>query len=221
MSSTETDEQNNEQRHNGEDNTKSVEYLLTVIVENRERRCKEIRDSAHAEAKKLLKQTYADARGRVHERFYNLREKFTERVSAAQARNQTLIRQHHHQADKEILQTAWPMLGEALLARWADSESRSKWIDAAIHNALSIFLKQCWRVEHPADFSKKEQDSLRQRFKALHGEIPELGANAGIEAGIRIFVDETVLDATIDGLLQQKSTIESQLIAGIKRGGQL
>ena len=49
------------------------------------------------------------------------------------------------------------------------------------------------------------------------GGKPELAACDDIEAGVRIRLDGTVIDATLAGLMKQKHAIEARMIARIKR----
>ena len=108
----------------GSEKLNTLEYLLGVVVENREQRCAEVRESARIRASESIKQAHTSVRIRVHHHIVMLREKYRERVSAAYARNQTLIRQHRQVADKECLEAAWPILIDALKALWNNPVSR-------------------------------------------------------------------------------------------------
>jgi len=197
-------------------NKETLEYLLGIVVENQEQRCSEIRDSARSQANEMLKQAHTRVRSRVHHHIVMLREKYLQRISAAQSRNQTLIRQQRQLADKEVLDTAWPLLREALRALWNDSASRDRWLDAAITSASSSFLQDDWQIEHPFDFNVEDQQRLKHYLANIDNRSAELSASDDIEAGIRILVNGTVMDATIEGLLQQKRVLEARLIARMK-----
>ena len=54
--------------------------------------------------------------------------------------------------------------------------------------------------------------------RITEGSDPALSGCDDIEAGIRIIIDGTVVDATLTGLLNQKTSIEARLIARIKQG---
>jgi hypothetical protein len=198
-------------------NTQTLEYLLGVVVENREQRCAEVGESARIRASESIKQAHSSVRSRVHHHIVMLREKYRDRVSAAYARNQTLIRQHRQLADKECLEAAWPILMDALKAMWNNPVSRYQWLAAAIERASSTLLKDDWCIEHPVSFSEEEQKRLQHDFVNTDGKTAELKACDDIEAGIRIVVDGTVIDATLHGLLQQRTKIEAMLISRIKQ----
>jgi hypothetical protein len=197
--------------------SKTLEYLLSVIVENREQRCAEVREQARLHNNEVLKQAHTRVRERVHHHILMLREKYQERISAAQARNQTLIRQQHQLADKEFLETAWPILREALAALWRDPASRTRWMDNAISCASSIFLQQNWCIEHPVDLNDEEKKHLKYDCTDIDISTPELAVSEDIEAGIRIIAGATVFDATLEGLLKQRTAIEAILISRIKQ----
>lgn len=193
----------------------TLEHLLGVVVENREKRCQELRDKANQQAADIVSQAYRKVRGRLHRHVNELREKYRLRVASATARNQTLLRQQHHKEERALLDVAWPMLHTALLAMWESPESRYRWIEAAVGSAESRLRHTGWRIEHPRNFS--EDDGRRVQQMLAPGRQPELKACDDIEAGVRIVLDGTVVDATLVGLLKRKSAIEAIMIARINR----
>lgn len=198
-------------------NTDTMEYLLGVVFESREKRCAEIRERAQIQANDIIKQAYTRVRGRVHRHVMILREKHINRISAAHARNQTLIRQRRQATDKEILDSVWPMLRESLKGLWSNSETRSEWLGAAIMRASSTLLEHDWLIEHPVDLNVEEQERLKHFLIDDVDKTPGLRVSNDIEAGIRIIVNGTVIDASLEGLLQQKAVIGAMLIARIKQ----
>ena len=204
---------------NDKQDTETLEQLLGVVSENRDRRCVEVSESTRLHAKDILKQAHIRVRARLRRHVSMLREKYRVGISAAKARKETLIRQQQQKADKACLDAAWPILREALRELWKDPESRNSWIDAAIDSASSTLLEYNWRVEYPVDFTDQESKLLKQMFTDRLEKAPGLAASDDIEAGIRIISHGTVLDATLEGLLQQKQTIEASLISRIKQDG--
>ena len=198
--------------------TDTLEHLLGVVVENREQRCKQVREKANQQASEIIKLSYSRGRVRMHHHVDALREKYRLRVSSAIARNQTLLRQQHQKQERAILDIAWPLLREAMLAQWKDSDSRRMWLDAAIESASSKLRQHGWHIEHSLDLSDEEINRLAQTFTHGKGKRSKMSACDDIEAGIRISSDGTVIDATVDGLLKQKTSIEAKLIARIKQG---
>ncbi len=194
----------------------TLEHLLGVVVENREKRCQQVRDQAHQQAAEIIAQAYKRSRGRLHRHIVALREKSRDRVASARARNQTLLRQQHHKEERAILDVAWPMLRSTMQALWETPETRYRWIEAAVANAEQLLIQGGWHIEHPADFDREDRDRLEQMLDPDTN--PGFSTSDDIEAGIRITVNGTVIDATLAGLLKQKIAIEARMIARIKHG---
>lgn len=207
MNSSETDKSN----------TETLEYLLGIVVENRDRRCTEIRKAARIQAKDIIKQAHTRVRARLHHHVTMLREKYIDRTSAAQARKQTLIRQQQQLANRDILNAAWPVLCESLRVLWNAPVTKQQWLEAAVSIASAKLLGRGWRIEHPADFGAEEQARLKHYLINIGEKTAELSIADDIEAGIRIIANETVIDATLEGILQQRSVIEAMIIARIKQ----
>jgi len=209
MSSSETDV---------EHDADTVEHLLGIVVENREKRCEELRESAYQEAREIIKQAHARSRARLRRHIDALREKYRVRVSSAHAHNQTLLRQQHQKTDRAILDIAWPLLREAMLALWKDPDSRRKWLNAAMASATARLREHDSRIEHPLIMSEEELTWIKQHFHQNTGKNPDLVGCDNLEAGIRIISDGTVIDASLEGLLKQKTSIEATMIARVKQG---
>jgi hypothetical protein len=197
--------------------TDTLEHLLGVVVENREKRCLELRENARQQASEIIRRAHSKGRVRMHYHIEALREKYRVRVTAATARNQTLLRRQHQKEDRAILDIAWPLLREAILALWNDPVTRRRWLDAAIASASTELREHDWRIEHPPGMGE-DIKKIEQSFSRVKDKGPELSASDDIEAGIRIIAGGTVVDATLEGLLQQRAAIEARIIARIKQG---
>ena len=104
-----------------------------------------------------------------------------------------------------------------MLALWKDTGSRRDWLHAAIQSASSRLREKEWHIEHPLDMSEEEKKSIKHAVVHNKAKGFKLVACDDIEAGIRIIRNGTVIDATLDGLLKQKNTIEATMIARIKQ----
>ena len=198
-------------------NTETLEHLLGIVADNRDKRCAEVRERTLIQAQKILSQAHSRVRARLRRHISALREKYRVSLSAAQARNQTLIRQRQQKEDKACLDAAWPLLEDALLALWKEPESKAAWIDRAVSNASDTLLEHDWHIECPKDFTEQESALLLKVITDRRGKADKLAACDDIKAGIRISSNGTVVDATIEGLLQRRSRIEAALLARIKQ----
>ena len=207
MSASDTDKQ---------PHTETVEHLLGIVVENREKRCAQVRDHARQQAEAIVQQAHGKSRARMRRHVTALREKQRQRVSSATARNQTLLRQQQQKADRAVIDMAWPLLRDAVQALWDDTASRQRWLDLVMSSTTSRLLQQDICIEHPGDISEQELGRLKQQLDDA-GRQYVFVASDDITAGIRILAHGTVMDATLDGLLKQRSSIEALLIARIKQ----
>jgi hypothetical protein len=196
----------------------TLEHLLGVVVENRKKRCQQVREKAQQQAAEVTRQAHARSRARMHRHVDELREKYRLRISSANARNQTLLRQQHQKEDRAMLDVAWPMLREAMTALWNEPDSRSDWLQAALADASSRLRDHGWRIEHPPGLSDEDQKLITHQLSHSKFKHPKLVAVDDIEAGIRIRTKGTVVDATLEGLLSQRKAIEAVMLARIKQG---
>lgn len=200
-----------------EDN-ETIEHLLGVVVENREKRCQQVREKAQQQAREITRQAHARSRARMHRHVNELREKYRVRLTSATARNQTLLRQQHQKEDRAMLDVTWPLLREAMTALWNDPESRREWLQAAIADASTRLREQGWHIEHPHNLTEEDEKLITHMLSHGKSKHPKLAAADDIEAGIRIRIKGTVVDATLEGLLCQRKAIEAVMLARIKQG---
>lgn len=196
----------------------TLEHLLGVVVENREKRCQQVREKARQQARDITRQAHARTRARMHHHVNELREKYRLRITSANARNQTLLRQQHQKEDRAMLDVAWPLLREAMTALWNKPESRREWLLAAIADASSRLREHGWHIEHPRKLSEEDEKLITHMLSGSKSKHPKLVAVDDIEAGIRIKIKGTVVDATLEGLLSQRKAIEAVMLARIKQG---
>ena len=202
---------------NMQQDKETIEHLLGVVVENREKRCQQIREKAQQQAREITRQAHARSRARMHSHVNELREKYRARIASANARNQTLLRQQHQKEDRAMLDVAWPQLREAMMLLWNDHESRRDWLQAAVASASSRLRDHGWHIEHPRDLNEEDEKLITHMLPHGKTKHPKLEVADDIEAGVRIIVKGTVIDATLDGLLKQKNAIEALMLARIKR----
>lgn len=200
-----------------EETRETLEHLLGVVTESRERRCADIREQANQQAKDIIRQAYAQGRNRLHQHVRVLREKYQARSDSANARKQTLLRQQQHNNDKAVIDHAWPVVRLAILILWDEPESRKQWLAVAVETALSILLGHEWLIEHAQGLDKKEIKMIYDDLVPGHDYKYRLVAVNDISAGIRISAEGTVVDVTLEGLLSQKHEIEADLLARIKK----
>ncbi len=196
----------------------TLEHLLGVVVENREKRCQQVREKAQQQAREITRQAHARSRARMHRHVNELREKYRARIASANARNQTLLRQQHQKEDRALLDVAWPLLREAMIALWKEPDSRRDWLQAAVQSAGSRLRDNGWHIEHPRNLTEEDVKLITHMLPHGKSKHTKLVATDTFDIGIRIAIEGTVVDATLDGLLKQKNAIEALILARIKQG---
>jgi hypothetical protein len=192
--------------------------LLTEISRETDEESRALLDTAEEEARAIVARAHADARRRVHEANVALRRKARHRMVLAEAQVAAAERARIHRGAAEKLRAAWPLLEEALAARWQDTEMRKSWTDSIARLAVERLRPGAWTVEHPADWSEAEQQTFRRAIAESGAEV-SFASNRDIAQGLRVRSENAVLDATPSGLLADRNTVEAELLAEIERGG--
>lgn len=187
---------------------KQSRALLDLIEADRARQCAQILDAAHAQADAQRAQAHADARARMRQTFAEQRLRRRERIAAVQAQLATRRRLHAQQRNAALLRLAWQQLPEALLALWREPASRAAWLAHAAGFARARLPGGAWRVVHAADGSPLPSHVPGARW----GAAAQFNADPAIRAGLRIEIDGNVVDATLGGLLADRSEIEARLL---------
>jgi hypothetical protein len=190
------------------------EGLLREIEQQAKDECRAVFEAAERESQVLVTQAYKNARRRTKEAIAELRREGDRRLARARAQAETEERQRFQQAAAEAIRQAWPLLAEALVARWSDPAARLAWIGSAARQARERMHGDGWHIEHPADLNADEQGHFRQALGVADDAVT-FTLNRDIAAGIRIRATQAMLDASIQGLLADAHTIEALLLAEI------
>jgi hypothetical protein len=175
--------------------------------------------TAQHDARAIMAQARAAARGQVHAAIEQLRAEGVRRLTRAEAQLDTESRTRAQQQAAQAVRDALPLLREALAQRWREPASRRQWAEAAARLCCDRLRRGAWRIEHPHDWSEQE----RQQFVAALGNGDSLDlsfqAAGDIAAGLRVSADQAVLDATPQGLLADRTTVAALLLDEIGAAG--
>jgi F0F1-type ATP synthase membrane subunit b/b' len=171
---------------------------------------------AQRDARAIMAQARAAARLQVHAAIQELREEGARRLTRAEAQLDTELRARAQHQAAQAVRDAVPLLREALSARWRDRDSRKLWTEAVALSCTNRLPPGAWCIEHPRDWNEPEQKqfitavgkSVQARFEAADH----------IAAGLRVSVDQALLDATPHGLLADSTTIAALLLDEIGAG---
>ena len=171
----------------------------------------------------VVAQAHAAARRQMHTAIEELRREGVRRLSRAKAQVETGQRERAQQQAAAAVREAWPLLRDALAARWSDPRHRLAWVSAVALECRTRLRPAAWVVEHPADWNAREhQDFLgvlgKRNVGTRDGGEITFKAEKDVTAGLRIRADQATLDATPQGLLADQSTIIALLLAEIGQG---
>jgi F0F1-type ATP synthase membrane subunit b/b' len=193
--------------------------LLTLVEQARDQRCSELLEAARAQAQRLVKQAWQNARAGLHREVEQARGQFRRQRAIEQAAQDADRRRAQQTADRQLLDAAWQQLHAVLGRRWHTTASRRVWIDALIEQASARLVERQWRIEHPADWPEPERLALEQQLAGGPGPAPVFVADPALLAGLRIRAGDTVVDGSSEGLLRDRRRIESRLLAVVRGMG--
>ncbi len=189
--------------------------LLDLIEAERARQCGQILGSANAKAAALRDQARADALARLRQAFAEQRQRRRERIAAAQAMLSTQRRLHEQQHTSALLRLAWAQLQDELLALWREPASRAAWAGRALAFARARLPSGAWRIAHAPDWPSTEQRSIAEAA----GGAMLFQAEEAIRAGLKVEAAGNVVDATLDGLLAERTEFEARLLHELEDRG--
>jgi len=193
-----------------------VEALIERIAANRDRQCAQLRSSAEAQTRALLRSARKDALADVRAAIARERKQSEQALQQAVAAATLEARQRTQAAMRTLLTVMWGKIEAALEARWDDAAQRRVWLEAAVHQADRLLSERSWRIEHGAGWPVEELGALTTVGSAdWRGPAPkvELACDPGVRAGIRIRTAGACLDATAAGLLASRTDVESAFLA--------
>ena len=183
--------------------------MLATIEDFRRTRCHDLAAAARREARALRHEAHLAARAKVRTALEEERARLEREIAGRRARLQTERRLAEQRGVSALLAEAWPRLRAALEAAWAAPDSRLRW--AAHHLALAgrLLPAEHWRIRHAPGLDAAERSRLAQPLKV--GSIEWIEEPA-VRAGLAIEADRNLLDATLEGLLADRSALESRLL---------
>ena len=187
--------------------------LLELVDAYREAECRTLMDAARREAAELIGRTYQAERARLHQRLLTERTGARERIQAARAEKDTRERAGGERASARILAIAWPRIETVLASRWRDPAGRQTWVQGGLEQARRLLPKGVWTLRHAPDWPETEWQALGTLLAAELGIEPRFVADGSISAGLAIEGAGALLDASLEGLLKDRTRIEARLLA--------
>lgn len=193
--------------------------LLKLVEDYREQECRRILGAAQQDAEQLLRKTYRRERAQFHKRVAAERSRAQALIQAARAERATRARWLSERTSLDLLESAWPLLRERLLARWRVPEQRQRWASCYLHRALDLLPRSRWTVRHAPEWREPERQSVATELTEHLGQSPRFQSEGRIQAGLIVESGGAVLDASLEGLLQDRAHLESRLLALFRTSG--
>ncbi len=187
--------------------------MLKLVADYREQECRRILDAARREAAELTRQTFRKERARLHAHVVAERSRARSLIQAARAEQATQERWSNERTSLELLESAWPLLRERLLARWQVPGQRQRWADSYLRQAVELLPPARWMVRHAPEWREKERREIAEQLAERLGHRPRFQSEGGLEAGLVVESGGAVLDASLQGLLRDRARLESRLLA--------
>jgi vacuolar-type H+-ATPase subunit E/Vma4 len=189
-----------------------TQALLAVVDEYRRRRCAELLGPADAQARAIVREALTEARRRVRTAIAEERQRVAAEVAAAEARLATERRLAAQRRATRMLALAWDRLRGELLRRWRDPDARARWVRSHLARAVQALPAIAWTIRCAPDWPASERDIALNELAAHGLRDVRIEPDATIAAGFRVQAGHNVLDATLEGLLADRTAIEGQLL---------
>lgn len=187
--------------------------LLKLVSDYREQECRRILDAAGKEAHEITKQAFRKERARLHDRVVAERSRARSLIQSARAEHATQERWTSERRSLDLLELAWPLLRERLLASWRVPGQRRRWVARYLHQAIDLLPPSHWTVLHAPEWREEERQDIAAELAERLGHAPRFQSEGGLEAGLIIESGGAVLDASLQGLVRDRSGLESRLLA--------
>ena len=96
---------------------------------------------------------------------------------------------------------------------WQQPKQRQEWVSKIVLNAIKMVPGKDWLVEHPQDWGKGEQKQLRSQVNDEYTGQLKFANVTEITAGIRIVTVGAIIDGSLQGLMADRTGIESIFLA--------
>ncbi len=191
-----------------------MQHMLEVIDEYRQHESKIILAEAKTQVSDVVNKAYADTRQRLRQSILQERIRIREAITSAQAQLDTRTRQQQQKKDQSSLTKAWTLLQQQLTQSWQHAETQEQWLTMALNQATKVLPHAAWVIHHSPSWSPKE-NNFAQQVEQQTRYTPVFRTDENINAGLRISYESACVDATLDGLLHDRSRIESMLLINI------
>jgi hypothetical protein len=191
--------------------------LLKLVESYRAKECREAIERASDEAREILRRAWRRERDHLHASVEGERARARSLIQAARAERSTRERSSGDRRNTRLLALAWPLLEARLQANWRDQRRREIWVSQALAAAWETLPVGSWVVRHAPDWEAPERAppcvALAERLAGRGSPAPGFSADPQLTAGLVVESGAARLDASLEGLLQDRAQLEARLLA--------
>lgn len=186
--------------------------LLKIAEDYRADHCQAMLAKASEDSRSIIKAAHVAARRDLRIMLSPERERLAAEIAAAEAKLVTQRRLRDQRRVAGILRQAWPRLAQALRERWETPSGRASWVVHHLSIALMALPAKGWAIQHPENWPATEREQASQWLQTHGMAGARFEADVGLLAGLRVVCGLNVLDASLDGLLADRTLIEGRLL---------
>jgi vacuolar-type H+-ATPase subunit H len=190
-----------------------VYSLLARIHETREHGCRQLRESAGAEARQLVAEARQRARQRVKDAVVEKRRRVEEHCRRVRVGLEARRRDELFAELGERLAAGLATLPTALEERWADAAKRRTWCHCVLEGAARVLRAGKWTLLVAPGPGAAELREMAATAGELAGEAVEIEVREDLAAGLVVAHDGARYDGTIAGLVSDRNAVQSALLA--------
>lgn len=186
--------------------------LLKVAEDYRADQCRALLAKASTESRTMLRRAHVAARRHLRSTLAAESEQLAAELASAEAKLVTLRRVRDQRRVAHLLKQAWPRLTQALGERWETPSARAGWVMHNLSVAALVLPVTGWVIQHPQKWPAMDREQASQWLQTHGISDTRFEADSELLAGIRIVCGLNVLDASLEGLLTQRTQIEGRLL---------
>ena len=197
-----------------------LQALLAVVENDRRTRLDAIEARVASELAAVLGAARHGARKRVGEALAQERRRLQDGMAAQAARQATGLRLARQRRLRARLERAWQALPLELEQRWQAESTRHAWLQSALDAATVALAESEWCVRHAPGWPDDERVAVAAEFAARGGPVLRFEEDATLRAGLGIHAGANTVDASLRGLMSDRSALGASLAEALSDAGE-
>jgi hypothetical protein len=185
--------------------------LIRELRDRQQRKCRELQREAESWRREHLREARRQAHEKVRAAVRVARQRRRVEIAAAEAQIEAEQRRERQMQLNGLLSRVIERVPDELRRRWRGAQTRHRWIEATLGDALRRLGASDWSVRHAPGLEPEERVEQFEQAHLTWVEDPDL------DAGLVVQKPGARLDASIDGLLSGGAELQSRILLLLKR----